>query len=113
MNPLKLFLRKDPKTTGLRMPEMVPTSQVWRQSPQAVETALAWLNHPSTKTVLAMLANESPVRTGQFPMGMRQEDCLRQLGREEGWQAAIAYMISLGILEKGKVELEETYIEQL
>lgn len=46
-------------------------------------------------------------------MGMRQEDCLRQLGREEGWQAAIAYMISLGILEKGKVELEETYIEQL
>lgn len=46
-------------------------------------------------------------------MGMRQEDCLRQLGREEGWQAAISYMISLGILEKGKVELEETYIEQL
>lgn len=113
MNLLKLFSRKDPKTTGFQMKETVPTSQAWRQSPQAVETALVWLNQPQTRIVLAMLANESPTRTGQFPMGMRQEDCLRQLGREEGWQAAIAYMISLGILEKGKVELEETYIEQL
>ena len=103
---LPLSLKSNPQ-------HLVPSSQAWKSSPQAVETALVWLSLETTRNVLGILGNESPARIGTINvLNSQVVSEARQLGREEGWRMAMDLMISLAIPINQQIHMEETFVDQ-
>ena len=111
---MSLFKKKKiPLSLKTNPQHLVPTSQAWKSSPQAVETAMVWLSTDTTRNVLAILGNESPARIGTMQVINPQVVSeARQLGREEGWRMAMDLMLSLAVPDDQQVDMEETFKDQ-
>lgn len=59
-----------------------------------------------------MLENESPAKSNPPPAKSSEADLIRAYGREEGWQAAIQFILLLALHSKPESEPEMNFNEQ-
>ena len=104
------FWRKPKPPVAMRdTVSTVPYSSQFKSDKNAVSQARGLLMSPIGRLMLSILQNESPMRVGEVKQGATSEDIHRAFGVEEGYQACLKKLITLGELAEVPVEPETTF----
>ena len=80
----------------------------WRTRPDLILQAQEWLKLPITDAVIEILRTEAP---GQFStqLGLNETDCVKWLGRIEGYQLCLNNIMALTTEEPQTKHVESTF----